>query len=286
MRSSRMKYSISIVGAVVLSVALPSLTPSPTVCSISSRGVKPCTEAEITFSGDRLSDAQEVLLYSPGLTVSKLEIAGNNAVKAKVTVAPDARLGEHSLRLRTLTGISELRTLYVGALPAMAEAEPNSDFAKPQKIPLNVTVTGTIENEDVDYFVVEAKKGDRITAEVEGMRLGMTLFDPYVSIMNTERFDLTAADDSALLLQDPVASVIAPADGNYIVQLRESSYGGNGNCAYRMHVGSFPRPTVAFPAGGKAGEETKVTFLGDVAGPIEHTVKAPADAASPLALFA
>src|SRR5687768_2284929 len=150
MRSSRMKYSISIVGAVVFSLALPAFAASPTVGGISPRGVQRGTEAEITFAGDRLSDAQEVLLYSPGLTVSKLEIAGNNAVKAKVTVAPDARLGEHSLRLRTLTGVSELRTIYVGALPAVAEAEPNSDFAKPQKIPLNVTVTGVIENEDVD----------------------------------------------------------------------------------------------------------------------------------------
>ena len=259
---------------------------SPAVGGVSPRGAQRGTEVELTFSGDRLSDAQEVLLYAPGLTVSKLEVVNDKAVKAKVAVAPTARLGEHCLRLRTLTGVSELRTFYVGALPLLPEAEPNTDFAKPQKIPLNVTVTGTIENEDVDYFLVEAKKGDRITAEVEGMRLGMTLFDPYVSIMDTKRFDLAASDDSALLLQDPIASVVAPADGTYVIQLRETSYGGSGACAYRLHVGTFPRPAVAFPAGGKAGEETKITYLGDVAGPIEHTLKVPADATSPLALFA
>ena len=43
---------------------------------------------------------------------------------------------------------------------------------------MNVTVNGVADNEDVDYYVVEARKGDRITAEVEGMRLGITLFDP------------------------------------------------------------------------------------------------------------
>ena len=268
------------------SAATPARAASPSVGAVSPRGAQRGTDAELTLSGDRLSDAQEVLLYSPGLTVNKLEIVDNKTVKAKVTIAPTAALGEHTLRLRTLTGVSELRTFYVGALPVTPEAEPNSDFEKPQKIPANTTVTGTIENEDVDYFLIEAKKGDRITAEVEGMRLGMTLFDPYVSVMDTKRFDLAASDDSALLLQDPVASVVAPADGTYVVQLRETSYGGNGACVYRMHVGSFPRPRVAFPAGGKAGEETKITFLGDVAGPIEHAVKAPADATAPLALFA
>ena len=274
-----------LIGSLLLPLA-PARAASPTVGGISPRGAQRGTEAEITFSGDRLSDAQEVLLYSPGVTVSKLEVVNNNTVKAKITLAPDCRLGEHHARLRTLTGVSELRTFYVGALSAVPEAEPNSEFDKPQKIPLNVTVTGVVENEDVDYFVVEAKKGDRITAEVEAMRLGVSLFDPYVSIMDAKRFDLSTSDDSALLLQDAVASVVAPEDGTYIIQLRETSYGGNGSCVYRLHVGTFPRPRIVFPAGGKAGEDTKITYVGDVAGPIEQTFKIPADAASPLALFA
>ena len=41
-------------------------------------------------------------------------------------------------RLRTATGVSELRTFSVGALREVAEAEPNNDFAKPQPIPFGV----------------------------------------------------------------------------------------------------------------------------------------------------
>lgn len=280
-----MKYITLILGASILLGVSPARAASPTVAGVSPRGAQRGTEAELVFSGDRLSDAQEVLLYSPGVTVDKLEIVNNNTVKAKVKIAPDAALGEHCLRLRTLTGVSELRTIHVGAFPIAAEQEPNSDFEKPQKIPANVTVTGVIENEDVDYFLIEARKGDRITAEVEGIRLGVTLFDPYVSIMDMKRFDLSSSDDSALLLQDPVASVVAPEDGTYVIQLRETSYGGNGSCVYRMHVGTFPRPSVAFPAGGQAGQDVNLTYLGDVAGPITQTFKIPADAASPIALF-
>ena len=47
-------------------------------------------------------------------------------------IAADCRLGEHAMRVRTATGISELRTFYVGALPAIEEKEPNGEFATPQ----------------------------------------------------------------------------------------------------------------------------------------------------------
>ena len=112
----------------------------------------------------------------------------DNTIKAKLEIAVDAPLGLHDLRVRTASGISELRTFSVGALEEVAEVEPNNDFAAPQAIPMHVTVTGVADNEDVDFYVVEARKGDRITAEVEGMRLGITLFDPYVAIINTKRF--------------------------------------------------------------------------------------------------
>ena len=50
--------------------------------------------------------------------------------------------------------------------------EPNNDFAEaPEASTMNVTVNGVADNEDVDYFAFEAKKGQRVSAEVEGMRL-------------------------------------------------------------------------------------------------------------------
>ena len=125
------------------------------------------------------------------------------------------------------------------------------------------TITGVADNEDVDYYQVEAKKGERLTAEVEGIRLGITFFDPYVAIMDAGRFELAASDDSALLWQDAVASILVPEDGKYVVQVRESSFAGNGSCAYRLHVGRFPRPTAVLPAGGKLNEPVTVRFLGD-----------------------
>ncbi len=250
---------------------------SPSLGGIQPRGAQRGTEAVLTFSGARLGDAQEVLVYYPGITVQKLEPVNDTTVRVTMAIAADCRLGEHAFRMRTATGISELRTFLVGALPVVAEVEPNTEFDKPQPIALNTTVHGVIDNEDVDHFVVECKKGQRLSVDVEGMRVGNTFFDPHVAILDAIRFELATGDDSPLAQQDCGCSIVIPADGKYIVQVRDSAYGGNGACQYRLHIGNFPRPTAVVPAGGKPGEELEVTFLGDPSGPIKQKVKLPTD---------
>src|SRR5438105_12396834 len=274
-----------IASVIFLSCAFPSRAASPSLSAIAPRGAQRGTELPLLFNGARLKDAQEVLLYYPGIAVAKLEVVNDTQVKATVKIAADCRLGEHVMRLRTASGITELQTFWVGALPVIEEKEPNNEFTAPQKIPLNVTVHGIIQTEDVDYFAFEAKKGQRVTAEIEAMRLGTTMFDPYIAILDSKRFELAASDDSPLLGQDGVCSVIIPADGTYVVQVRESAYGGNGACNYRLHIGTFPRPTAVVPAGGKLGEEVEVTFLGDVAGPFKQKVKLPATPVERFGLF-
>jgi hypothetical protein len=53
-------------------------------------------------------------------------------------------------------------------------------------------------------------------------------------------------------------------------------YNGAGD-VYRLHVGTFARPTGIFPAGGQAGTELKVRVLGDPRGAWDQTVRLPAN---------
>ncbi len=253
-----------------------SFSATPSLGGIAPHGAQRGTEAVVTFSGARLADAQEVLVYYPGVAVKKLEVVTDASVKVTLAIAPDCRLGEHLFRVRTATGISDARTFWVGALPVVDEKEPNSEFATPQAIPLNTTVHGTIGGEDADYFVVECKKGQRLSAEIEGMRLGVGFWDPFVAILNDKRFELATSDDSTLIAQDSRCSIICPADGPYTVMVREAAFGGGP--AYRLHVGTFPLPTAVIPAGGKPGEEIEFRFLGDPAGEIKQKIKLPAAA--------
>lgn len=274
----------------VLTMAIPSASfaADARLTVITPRGIQRGTEHVLTFTGSRLSDAEQILFYEPGIEVLEIiPVAKNaNAVRAKVRVAADCELGEKTAQVRTKSGLSDYQTLFVGALPGVSEKEPNTEFAQAQLIEQDVTVQGVIQAEDVDYFTVEAKKGQRLSVEVEGIRFGQTLFDPYIAILNSERFELTAVDDSPLLRQDAHASIIVPEDGKYIIEVRDSGYGGNGNCRYRLHVGKFPRPSGVFPAGGKAGEEVEFRFIGDATGSFTQKVTLPDDGRTEMVLFA
>ncbi|QDU73281.1 hypothetical protein Pan97_02480 [Bremerella volcania] len=251
------------------------LAAKPAFSRISPPGFQRGQEITVTLQGDRLKDTQEILYFEPGVSTKSIEAEDDKKVKVTLNVTPDCRLGQHAMRLRTATGLSDVVLFYVGALPEIEEKEPNSDFKEPQPVEMGTTVNGIIQNEDVDYFVIEAKKGQRITAELTGLRLGLTFFDPYVAILNQQRFELAKSDDEPLLFQDCLCSLLAPEDGKYIIQVRESSYGGNGNCAYRLSVGSFPRPKGIYPTGGKPGEEIEVTWLGDPSGTQTAKVRLP-----------
>jgi hypothetical protein len=273
--------------AAALCLASPSANAgTPQLGAVRPPGGQRGTEVEVTLSGRNLGDAQEILWYRPGIETVAITKSDDNSAKARIKIAPDARLGLYDLRVRTPGGVSQLQTFSVGQYPETSEAEPNNDFAAPQPIPMGVCVNGVAENEDVDYFVVEAKKGERITAEVEGLRLGISHFDPYVAILDAKRFELSSSDDAALLRVDAVASILAPEDGPYIIQVRESAYAGNGNCLYRLHVGHFPRPRAIVPAGGKLGETVQVRWIGDVAGDRATDVTLPSQPVPGFGLFA
>ncbi len=262
----------------MLIAAVPAWAVAPTVRLIQPVGGQRGTEVVVTLTGQRLADIQEILFYQPGITVTKI-VGGKDAqAVATFKIADAAQLGLHDFRIRTATGISSLKTFSVGALRDVSEVEPNNDFARPQMVGTNVTVNGVAGNEDIDYYEVRAKKGERITVEVEGIRLGLTLFDPYVAILNAKRFELASSDDNALIWQDCFVSLVVPEDGPYIIAVREAAFAGNTQCLYRLHIGNFPRPTATLPSGGKVGEHLRVRWIGDVLGETTTEIDLPGHA--------
>jgi hypothetical protein len=259
----------------VLCAAVEAGAVAPHLASVLPTGGQRGTQLEVSFRGDRLQDAEEVVSYEPGVEVVKFSLVTNHIVKARVKIAPDCRLGEHHLRVRTATGVSELRTFLVGSFPVVAEKEPNNDPGTAQHVALNTTVTGVITSEDVDCFAVEARQGDRLSAEVEGMRLGRGVFDPRLAVLDSQGAVLADVDDTQLAMQDPFVSLVVPADGTYIIRLREATYGGNDDCHYRLHIGAFPRPTAVYPLGGKAGEKVTLAFFSEATGEFTQPVMLP-----------
>ena len=250
----------------------------PIINNILPRGGQIGSEIEVVVTGNRLGDAEEIFFYEKGITALDLNASDKKSVKAKFKISEDARLGQHEVRLRTKSGISTVKTFWVGPYPNFQEKEPNTSFEDAQKVSINHTINGLIKSEDVDYFEFNASKGQRISLEIEAIRLSGPLFDPYIAILDSNRFEVATSDDTDLLLQDSTLSLIAPETGNYFVEVRESSYRGGNNFYYRLHLGNFPRPLIAFPAGGQAGKMLRVKFMGDPTGPIHKNIQLPEEA--------
>lgn len=261
--------SLSLVG--LLHAATPQLAP------LDPPGGQAGKEVRVKLRGERLSGLDKVLWYQSGIELRQLDIATDGkSGEATLLIAPDAPLGEHVLRLAGPSGLTELRIFSVGELPVHEEAEPNDPVSHPQRVPLGVTVHGVIESEDEDAFLVSLKKGERFSAEVEAMRLGGTMFDASLRVLDAGGKQVAACDDAPLLRTDAYVSLLAPEDGEYRVVLREAAYEGGPACRYRLHLGTFPRPGSVRPLGGKPGEAIEFTFHGDPAGPFSQRITLPA----------
>ena len=263
-----------------------SFGEQPLVNVVNPPGLQRGTSVEILMAGARLGDAKQVLFYTPGLEATSFVVVDDNQVKVTINVAADAACDLHAFRLVTSTGISNIRYLGVSPFVSVSEAEPNSEFAAPQTIPLPCTVNGVVLNEDVDYYAVDCSQGTLITVEIEGLRHVHTnnqvnnFFDPFVAILDAKRFELARSDDSALLQQDGICSVIAPVDGRYWIEVRESSFGGSPECLYRLHVGSFRRPVAIVPGGGPLGQPLQATLIDALGTTWQETFAMP-ESASP-----
>ncbi len=261
----------------------------PIAQTVLPRGGQAGEKVAFTIRGNRLQDVQEIILYRPGLAVSELRNENAQAVAGYFEIAADAPLGEHPFRVRTKEGVSYLRTFWVMPLPSTEEAstyhkkqkrhqEENDTFESPQRIELNTVIHGTARQEDADYYIFSGQKGQRITAELFGMRLGHVMFDPYLALLDSQRFELGTCDDTILTKRDPYLSFVLPADGDYILLVRESSYRGNDNSRYLLQVSESPRPTSVHPPAGNPGQELTLTFKGDAAGESKQQATLPANA--------
>mgnify|MGYP003123213388 CR=1 FL=1 len=278
---------VAVALASLLAAAVPASAAFPVVRYHQPLGVTRGGEATVVLKGERLSDARQILFDQPGVEVLEVKPIDDKSVELKVKTSSELAPGQYSFRLITASGVTNLRFLSVGAMPMVEEVEPNNDFTAPQDIEMNRTVEGNVDREDVDCFRVSLKAGEKLTVEIEGIRQRWDLqnrdiLDPYIAILDDKRFEVAVSDDSMLFQQDGVCSFTPEEDGQYTVLIRDSSFLGQRDvCRYRVHIGSYPRPTTVIPAGGVQGDVLQAKLI-DIDGNItEASLQLPTDLIDP-----
>src|SRR5258708_2549182 len=114
------------------------------------------TEIEIACSGGAYADSRELLFDEPAsfkVIEFKPPEEKDKRLRAKIAISADARLGEHSYRIVTNSGVSDVRLFYVSPFPMVEEVAENKDNPNaPQPVALGTTVFGRTPNEYVDRY--------------------------------------------------------------------------------------------------------------------------------------
>jgi len=208
-------------------------------------------------------------------------------VTLEVTMAPAAAPGERELRLATPIGLSNPLVFCVGQLPEFREEPPKPGAApgsagppgpgrgpaspapRPEvRVTLPAVVNGQVLPGEVDRYRFPARRGQRLVVAASARDLV-----PYLADAVPGWFQATLAlydaagkevayDDDYGFRPDPVLLYEVPADGDYVLEIKDAVYRGREDFVYRIALGELPFVTGIFPLGGRAGTQTAVEVRG------------------------
>ncbi len=224
---------------------------------------------EVTVAGTALLGCTGARVAPADVMAKVAKVVSATSAKLEVTVAPDAALGEHDLRVYTPGGASNRFRFIVGQLPEINEKEPNDTRDAAQRLDsLPVLVNAQIMQGDRDCFRFTAKAGADIVCDLAARAILPFIadavpgwFDAVLTLYDAAGHPLQAVDDNRLG-PDPVLIFKAPADGEYVLEVTDTIYRGRGDFVYRLRIGQLPYVSRISPLGGPRGSAALLALTG------------------------
>ncbi len=279
-----MNARLFLMAAIAASLSAMALaeTPPPVAAYVYPAGARAGTTTECVVTGTNLQFSRDVRC-SGGIVAKVLKtttmpavrdrtsqtITANSTVRLLLNVPASAPAGLADIRLVSDGGVSNRLRFDVGTLSEISEAEQNSKFGQAQPLgDLPLTINGQITEGDRDFFRFAARRGQKIVCRVTARTLLPYIADGVpgwndvcMMVYNSAGREIATADDNGSN-PDPVLMFTPPADGNYVLELRDVLMRGRGDFVYRLRIGQLPQITHAFPLGGRRGTDVKVALAG------------------------
>ncbi|HMJ91846.1 MAG TPA: PPC domain-containing protein, partial [Candidatus Acidoferrum sp.] len=258
----------------------------PKLTSISSQWIQRGTSIDLTLAGERLSSITGfVFSGESGLSATLIppppapkanvgiesesgaftvtppaKLENSKSMVVRLSASTNATLGGRELRVVSPSGISEPRTINIGALAEIKETEPNNTSADANPIELPATINGVISGAtEIDSFKFKVNKGDVVAFDVDASQRGSPL-DSSLAILDTNGKELARSEDVNGF--DSLLHFTAPDAGEFIAQIRDFQYRGGSDYSYRLHAGALPYVETIFPLGGQRGKPVELTLAG------------------------
>lgn len=229
-------------------------------------------DAEDQVRLDRLLEMSDLEIASLRRKVSDPRRQPNaqiaETVRLLLSLSETAEPGDREMRLVTPRGLSNPLVFQVGCLPEHLEREPGDGQEEILEAPLPLVVNGQILPGDVDRFRFRAVGKTRLVVAASARRLMPYLadavpgwFQATLSLEDGDGEEILFVDDFRFH-PDPVLFYEIDADGEYVLEIRDSIYRGREDFVYRIQLGELPFVSGIFPMGGSAHASTPVCVSG------------------------
>ncbi len=261
---------------------------------------RPLTPKELTELRDKLAEMQKTAKTPADrqdLAAIRMRIGDSvrrnqtpvlsEMVTLSISIDAGAEPGPRQVRLTTALGLSNALTFVVGTVPEFAEKENKASKADAElTVTLPAIVNGRLIPGDVDRaqfplrqpgqyapgdadrYRFAARQGQDLVCVVSARELMPYLAD---AVPGWFQATLTLRDGSGREVAygddyryqpDPVLHVKVPADGEYVLEIKDALFRGREDFVYRIAIGEFPFITSIFPLGGPSGSKTPVRVAG------------------------
>jgi hypothetical protein len=220
-------------------------------------------EMLVTLAGKNFTEDTTAMVSHPGIKAQlvKSSIKATSA-RLKIIASTDVPRGAYDVWLKSPGGETAKLKVYADDLaPTVTKAV---DFKEAPfaiaKLPASVWGTLT-EIGQHDAYRFTAKAGEELVLDLGIAQVGSTAKSPTLEIMDTNRTVL-AVNRGLDSGSDPFLAWKAPADGDYIVLVSNTTMDGSADHAYRLTIGTLPYVTAWSPLAAQVGQDTKVTLIG------------------------
>jgi len=178
-------------------------------------------------------------------------------LQGKVTVAKNAALGSHRVRVFTSQGAASGPVFVVGELPEVIEKEIDGEPV-PQTITLPVTANGRIfPRENIDLWEFDAEAGKTVTAFVHAKAISSPLV-PHLDILDASGNVVAEQMLHPCLGTDASVKFTPKVAGKYRVRIADARTLGGQAYVYRLTVTTSDVPAYHFPLKAKADDLKEV----------------------------
>jgi WD40 repeat protein/mono/diheme cytochrome c family protein len=242
--------------------AKAAMAAKPTITTISPRGLHSGMEQQLVITGKELANA--TVQFADTRLKPVVETAASSPTKLvfKVKVPADLPRGGYEVSARTAQGETAKVKLFADDIVPTTSTAADFKAAPVVVAKLPASLWGTLtEIGQHDAYRFTAKAGEELVFDLGIAQVGSTAKSPTLEIMDTNRTVL-AVNRGLDSGSDPFLAWKAPADGDYIVLVSNTTMDGSADHAYRLTIGALPYVTAWSPLAAQVGQDTKVTLIG------------------------